>query len=123
MPGRRTRSGLGRRTLNLEIGLPTYLQTLIPQLPNSRHSSFFAANTYEEMTMWVDKMVIFIIIKDISMLKENYVFHPKYHKSATPEKSSLNAMFFQQLPAHHYAVFSTISHYFFSDGFGHTPLH
>ncbi len=66
MPGRRTRSGLGRRTLSLEIGLPTFLRRLIPQLPNSRHSSFSPGNTYEKMAMWVHRMVIFIIIKDIS---------------------------------------------------------
>jgi hypothetical protein len=66
MPGRRTRSGLGRRTLNLEIGRPTYLRRLITHLPNSRHSSFFAANKYEKMAKWVDRMVIFIIVKDIS---------------------------------------------------------
>jgi hypothetical protein len=66
MPGRRMRSGLGRRTLNLEIGRPTCLRRLTAQLPDPRHLSFLAANAYEKMAMWVDRMVIFIIIKDIS---------------------------------------------------------
>lgn len=65
MPGRRTRSGLGTRTLDLEIGQPTCLRRLIPRLPHSRQSSFFPANKYKKMAMLVDRMVIFIIVRDI----------------------------------------------------------
>jgi hypothetical protein len=67
-------------------------------------------------------MVIFIIIRDISDVQRKLRFSSEIPKISNASVSSLNAMFFQHLPAHYYAVFSTVSRYFFSDEFGHTPL-